>query len=197
MAPRHHPALGLLEENHAALRDEAAAMRQRMFAWNNTGLYKSGWFVGPLYSHTQRVRGRFARECHQTMALLDRLMAEDELGLVTAGFSCLAPGAETHLHRNDDGYAWRVHIGLDIPEGDVGLEVDGKQYRWEAGRSIVWDPTLPHRAWNHSDRDRTILLLDFFRPEHPRAEMRALMQRITASRRAANADSRGFTGQRV
>lgn len=186
--------LQLLEQHWPVIRDEALSMRSRMFPWRNPTIYRSGWFVGPFYSHTRRVRGRFARECPVTIGLLDQLMADDALGLVTAGFSCLAPGSSTHLHRNRDGYAWRAHLGLQIPAGDVGLEVDGASHRWQEGRFLVWDPTLPHRAWNHTGQDRHILLLDFFRPEHPRDEMVALMQQIIAQQPEAAA---GFTGQRL
>ncbi len=187
-------SLQLLEASWPVIRDEALAMHAWMFPWNNRSIYRSGWFLGPFYSHTRRVRGRFVRECPVTIGLLDQLMADDTLGLVTAGFSCLAPHSTTHLHRNVDGYAWRVHLGLDIPEGDVGLEIDGVTHRWRPGRCLVWGPTLPHRAWNNSERDRHILLLDFFRPEHPRDEMDAMMQRITAQQ---STESIGFTGQRL
>ena len=168
-------------------------MRAQMFPWHNTALYAAGWTVGPFYSHTRPIQGRFRRGCPQTAARLDRLLAEDELGLVTAGFSCLAPGARTHLHCNEDGYAWRAHLGLCVPAGDVGLLVDGTPHRWEEGRTLVWDPTLPPQAWNNTGAERHILLLDFFRPEHPRAEMVALMQQITRQHQEQKPGSRGFT----
>ncbi|MFT5679779.1 MAG: aspartyl/asparaginyl beta-hydroxylase (cupin superfamily) [Myxococcota bacterium] len=192
-APDPKP-LRLLEQHWLAIRDEALAMRGEMFPWRNLEIYSSGWFTGPFYSHTRAVRGRFRRECPVTVGLLDQLMADGELGLVSAGFSCIAPHSATHLHRNDDGYAWRVHLGLRIPEGDVGLTVDGAVHRWQEGRSLIWDPTLPHKAWNHTDHDRHLLLLDFFRPEHPREEMIAMMHRITA---AQSKTSAGFTGLRL
>jgi ornithine lipid ester-linked acyl 2-hydroxylase len=44
------------------------------------------------------------------------------------------------------------------------MTVAGETRTWIEGKCLVFDDTSVHEAWNKSDSDRLILLLDFLRP---------------------------------
>lgn len=41
-----------------------------------------------------------------------------------------------------------MHIGLRIPEGNVGLRVGEDVRQWEVGKAIVFDESFEHEVWN-------------------------------------------------
>jgi len=78
------------------------------------------------------------------------------------GLSRLGPRSylQTHAHNNPDSLV--CHVGVDIPEGDVGIEADGEERLWFHSRQvIVFDDNLPHMAWNRTNQPRTVLHIDF------------------------------------
>ncbi|RAB79036.1 aspartyl/asparaginyl beta-hydroxylase domain-containing protein, partial [Burkholderia multivorans] len=48
------------------------------------------------------------------------------------------------------------------------LKVDGREYRLDEGRFLLWDDTFEHEVWNDSDDVRIVLLLDIRRRDMPR-----------------------------
>jgi ornithine lipid ester-linked acyl 2-hydroxylase len=87
-------------------------------------------------------------------------------GVTSACFSILDPGKSLPLHRGPYKGVLRYHLGVRIPEGGArcGLIVAGETRRWVEGRSIVFDDTYRHAAFNHSDEPRVVLFVDFMRP---------------------------------
>lgn len=81
-------------------------------------------------------------------------------GMLTAGFSRLAPGAHIIPHSGKPTGVLRCHMGIDVPER-CGLRVGLDVKRWQEGKCLVFDDTSEHEAWNLSDRPRVVLLLDF------------------------------------
>ena len=62
----------------------------------------------------------------------------------------------------------RCHLCVDIPpreSGACGLCVGGEVALHEARKILVFDDSISHYAFNHSDRDRVVLILDILRPE--------------------------------
>ena len=41
---------------------------------------------------------------------------------------------------------YRCHFGVLVPEGDIGIEVDGIQKSWNEGESLIFDSMRPHRV---------------------------------------------------
>jgi len=63
-----------------------------------------------------------------------------------------------------------VHLPLIVPEG-CGFRVGGETREWRVGEAFVFDDTIEHEAWNRSDQDRAILIIDTWNPhlsEHER-----------------------------
>ena len=80
----------------------------------------------------------------------------------TAAYLILEPHSYIDWHHdveNPDGTRISVHIPLDIPNGDLALDVDGELNRWEDIFAFYNEKI--HRAWNNTDHPRLIFLLDF------------------------------------
>ncbi|WP_202868126.1 aspartyl/asparaginyl beta-hydroxylase domain-containing protein [Kribbella sindirgiensis] len=99
--------------------------------------------------------------CPRTAALLDEVP-----GLTTAFFSILGPGKHLPEHRGPYKGAVRYHLGLKIPDpaSACGIRVGGVTAHWQEGRSLVFDDTYPHEAWNNTTEDRVVLFVDIVRP---------------------------------
>ena len=54
-----------------------------------------------------------------------------------------------------------MHLGLIIPEGDLGLRSLEETRGWEEGGVFIFDDRLEHEAWNRTEEDRVVLLIDF------------------------------------
>ena len=130
----------------------------------------------------------------QTRALLAQVRSAPENGLINAWFSYFEPGARLALHINDDPYMYRAHLGLIVPEGNIGFKVRDETTNWREGEILVFDSTNPHTAWNLTDSGRLVLIVDFFRPERNREEM-AAMERVQFQRMMShNPFSVGMSG---
>lgn len=140
-----------------AVREEMRALARGSFApWPERELYDSErWTVFGLYAFGTPLAGN-CRLCPRTTELVASLP-----GLVTAGFSRLAPGAHIRPHTGyyPAGTMTRCHLGLEVPDG-CALRVGGETRGWREGTWLVFDDASEHEAWNAGDRVRTVLLLD-------------------------------------
>jgi aspartyl/asparaginyl beta-hydroxylase (cupin superfamily) len=95
--------------------------------------------------------------CPRTALLLERIP-----GLVSANFSVLQPGARIAAHQGIFAGMLRYHLGLIVPERvDLcGLRVGNERRHWREGSSLLFDETREHEAWNLTDQDRVVLLVD-------------------------------------
>jgi beta-hydroxylase len=101
------------------------------------------------------------RRCPETTRLLKQVP-----GMKTAFFSILAPGKHLPPHRGPFKGVLRYHLGLMIPqpESSCGITVGGDTRHWKEGKSLVFDDTYQHEAWNKTNSDRVVLFMDFVRP---------------------------------
>ena len=110
----------------------------------------------------------------RSRAILREIAENPENGIISMWFSCLEPGAKLGLHINNDPYMYRAHIGLVVPEGDIGFKVGDERMRWKESEVLAFDPTVPHTAWNLTSEPRVVFIVDYFRPEKDRTHMREL-----------------------
>lgn len=73
------------------------------------------------------------------------------------------PGTELVKHKGISMGVLRYHYGLIIPSGDVGIEINGSNIKWQEAEGFVFDDSLPHRAWNHTNSLRAIIFADVYR----------------------------------
>lgn len=112
-----------------------------------------------FYAYGARVPENCAR-CPETAALLGRIK-----GMKSGFFSIFAPGAHLAPHRGHYAGVLRYHLGLIVPDPPrCGLRVGPHVLHWQEGKSLVFDDTFEHEAWNHSDQPRVVLFVDFARP---------------------------------
>jgi hypothetical protein len=81
-----------------------------------------------------------------------------------ANYSHLLPQTVLHRHvgpENQSGEFIRIHIPLIVPEGDIFLEVNGKEVNWSD--IFAFDNQLAHSAHNLSNKHRLIFLIDIRR----------------------------------
>lgn len=173
-----YPQFRLLEENYDAILQELIEVTQKheiqnkietedLFEpWIEKNLYEEsndeGWDVAPLM-----IGGTEIEERCKKFPLLYSLVRQLK-GIMSVSYSLLKPGTHIVPHKGYDDYSERVlrfHMGMIIPEGDVAIRVDRQIKKWECGKSFIFDDFLIHEAWNFSDKDRMVLIMDFLREE--------------------------------
>lgn len=99
--------------------------------------------------------------CPQTARLLDEIP-----GLTTAFFSILSPGKKIPPHRGLWRGFLRYHLALKVPEpvDQAGITVAGETRHWEEGKSLMFDDTYEHSAWNLTSGTRVVIFTDVIRP---------------------------------
>ncbi len=159
----------LLEAHHDDIRAEAEAVLTVRDALPNfqdiapdqiqlsdDDQWKTYWFVGyGVWDDPNCIRSP------HTAAVLRAIP-----GLTTGFFSILGPGKSLPPHEGPYRGVLRHHLALIVPEpaDQAGIEVGGQVRHWEEGRSLVFDDTYTHRAWNDTDGIRVVLFLDIVRP---------------------------------
>ncbi|MGE3833039.1 MAG: aspartyl/asparaginyl beta-hydroxylase domain-containing protein [Parvibaculaceae bacterium] len=87
-------------------------------------------------------------------------------GLKTAMFSIFEPGKHLPAHRGPYNGVLRLHLGLIVPEprDKIAIRVKDEICHWEEGKVLIFDDSFEHEAWNHSDKTRVVLFVDFMKP---------------------------------
>jgi len=118
------------------------------------------WKTYFFYGYGFRFAGNCA-QCPRTATLLAGIPA-----LTTAFFSVLGPHKRLPEHRGPYKGVIRYHLGLKIPSPPeaCGIRVGGETAHWQEGKSLLFDDTYQHEAWNDTDEDRVVLFLDIVRP---------------------------------
>lgn len=134
--------------NYIDLSDEAAGLTER-----------DNWKSFFFYAYGVPVPDNCAR-CPDTAALLRRIE-----GMKSGFFSIMLPGTHLRPHRGHFAGVLRYHLGLRIPDVEAcGLRVGPHVVHWEEGKSLIFDDTFEHEAWNHTNGIRVVLFVDFARP---------------------------------
>lgn len=81
----------------------------------------------------------------------------------TSYFSVLDAGTRIPPHSGVTNTRLIVHLPLIVPP-DCGFRVGSETREWVAGKAWVFDDTIEHEAWNHSDAPRAILIFDIWNP---------------------------------
>ncbi|MEA5471033.1 aspartyl/asparaginyl beta-hydroxylase domain-containing protein, partial [Spirulina sp. 06S082] len=91
------------------------------------------------------------QQCPETAKLLEGIP-----GLKAAFFSILAPHKHIPEHRGKHKGLIRYHLGLKIPEPQSGcrIRVGDRTAYWQEGKSLIFDDTFLHEAWNETEEYR-------------------------------------------
>lgn len=158
----------LLENNWQVMREEvdvfvknnphvikqyfATNMMSRLNSWQVAGFYFWG-----------AVNKKIIGKCPITIAVLDKIP-----GVVSASVSIMKPHTEIKGHKGDTNAIYRCHIPLHIPGKlpEVGFQVEEEMRSWEEGKILIFNDAAYHKAWNFTDQDRVILIVDVIKPEY-------------------------------
>jgi len=101
------------------------------------------------------------QQCPRTTQLIEQIP-----GMKTAFFSILLPHKHIPEHCGPYKGVIRYHLALKVPHPSTDCKIRvGNDYRhWEEGKSLIFDDTFPHEAWNNSNDIRVVLFVDFIRP---------------------------------
>lgn len=110
-------------------------------------------------------------------------------------FGTFHPGLDIKLHVNYNPHMNRGYLGLIVPAGDVAMKICYEQLHWHEGEFMVLDHSYPHCPHNYTNYDRTVLVVDFFKPEQPREEVVIFEQEQVRQRMQDNPYSLGVFGK--
>ena len=129
-----------------------------------SGLDKSlDWGAFHLWKEGQRFDEACAR-APRTAALVESLPICHIKGRApNVFFSILKPGSHIPAHTGVTNVRSVVHLPLIVPEG-CEFRVGGETREWVPGEAFAFDDTIEHEAWNRSDRDRAVLIVDVWNP---------------------------------
>ena len=78
-----------------------------------------------------------------------------------AVYSVVEPHSTIYRHTDEENrqaLKIRIHIPLIIPEGDIGMEVDGNIRTWD--NIFAFNTQKLHGVWNNTDHRRLVFILD-------------------------------------
>lgn len=99
-------------------------------------------------------------------------------------FSILKAGKTIPPHTGVTNIRTIIHLPLIVPE-NCGFRVGGETREWREGEAFAFDDTIEHEAWNRSDQDRALLILDCWNPHLSEDEQSIILKlfEISAAQR--------------
>lgn len=162
------PWTRILEENWQVMRDELLALSQEhpdrlrpYFINKSMSFPPRHWKTMGLYFWRYTMHANCAR-CPETVRVLRQIP-----GMTSCSLSVLEPGSNINPHQGDTDAIYRCHLGLEVPAGlpDCGFQVGPEIQAWEKGRTMPFCDAQTHTAWNQTDKQRLIMIVDVVRPE--------------------------------
>ena len=87
--------------------------------------------------------------------------------IISASFNLLESNSTILPHCGDTNAIYRCHLGLDIPAGlpDCGFRVKNETRAWVNNKWLIFVDAYEHEAWNNSNKDRYIFLIDVLKDD--------------------------------
>ncbi len=194
MSPELHPWSGRLRDAFAVIREDAlrtlaedeSAFRDfvqlkdksRMTDFVGGDGPAPAWEALFFYRRGKRFDDNHQR-CPSTSLVLESIdlcRIADQTPEVC--FSRLKPGSRILRHFGVSNTRAVMHLPLVVPPNCALHLLGVGEHRWREGELVLFDDTYEHEAWNHSTRDRVILLMDCWNPHLTQAERLAVTQLI-------------------
>jgi len=163
----------ILLDSYSAIKSEVANIISEQDLWSVSDM-QSGGSWQKLFLHNQgRKIERNCKEMPRTTALiegLDTFMSGVIFG--NAYISILNEQSVIEPHCGPTNLRVRCHMGLQIPQGDCSLTVNGKQEHWANQECIMFDDSFLHSSSNNTDSQRIVLIVDLWHPNLTIAEIK-------------------------
>jgi aspartyl/asparaginyl beta-hydroxylase (cupin superfamily) len=131
----------------------------------------AAWSALHLWKDGERIEAACAR-APRTAEIVEALPLAGIPGRApNVFFSILQAGKHIPPHTGVTNTRTIIHLPLIVPPG-CAFRVGGETREWREGEAFAFDDTIEHEAWNRSDQDRAVLILDCWNPhlsEHERA----------------------------
>jgi aspartyl/asparaginyl beta-hydroxylase (cupin superfamily) len=101
------------------------------------------------------------------------------------------------VHTNYDPHMYRCHMGVRVPQGDIGIRVSGETRNWIERKFLVFDSMQPHTVWNFTNEARYVLDVDCFRPEPLRQDVLTVYRALMDARMSESSLTLGLSGGRA
>ncbi len=162
--PTTIPLSRALEANFDTIKGEIRAVSDEHFHSEAEPIGRTGrWEVLMLFETGKKQ----IKNCER-MPFLTELLESSSDVRTSAGLiylSRLKPHTTIAPHRGGTNSRLRLHLGIDIPEGDCGMRVKDRVLSWQVGKALVFDDFYEHEVWNNTDDERLVLLIDIWHPE--------------------------------
>jgi aspartyl/asparaginyl beta-hydroxylase (cupin superfamily) len=130
----------------------------------------AAWSAFHLWRDGERIEAACVR-APKTAEIIERLPLAGVPGRApNVFFSILQAGKHIPPHTGVTNTRAIIHLPLIVPPGCT-FRVGGEMREWREGEAFAFDDTIEHEAWNRSDQDRAVLILDCWNPhlsEHER-----------------------------
>lgn len=145
-----------LELNYQQLKEEfyRVSNEEDFVEYPLIHLYKFGWDVVGL-----KYEGINVSTYHKKYPVLSSVVRKYDGIIRLAGYSRLKSKAVIGVHR-DYQHEVTIHLAITIPKGDCALRMGDITTKWEEGKTHFFYSHDPHDAWNLTDEDRIILIMD-------------------------------------
>lgn len=162
-----YPWVSQIEKNWTVIRDELMALLHEqsisMEPYANMAMTSrpNQWKTFGLMFWLNEIKENTAK-CPKTWALLSQIPH-----ISSASFNLLEPHTTIKPHHGDTNAIIRCHMGIDVPAAapKCAFRVGDDIRSWENGKFFMFCDAHEHTAWNNSDRQRYILVVDIMRPE--------------------------------
>lgn len=145
----------IINENHIIPGIDEFFEEQKQLAQNKS------WKSFPLFIYGNEFKDN-TEFCPITRNSLTKIA-----GFKSAMFSILSAKQTIPPHRGPFKGLMRIHLGLIVPNKpnqECYIKVDGIKKSWKYGKTIMFDDTHIHAAYNETSEDRVVLFIDVLRP---------------------------------
>jgi hypothetical protein len=171
--PHDFPIVAALEHDYEVIKDEIMRLRSDSFQVESERIARKGtWDVAFFYE-----RGRINEENCRCCPTIAAIVGQHETMRTVSGLiyvSRLTAGTHIAPHRGPTNLRVRCHLGITVPTGDCGLRVGDQTASWSEGKCIVFDDSYDHEAWNYTEADRIVLIVDLWHPGLKAQELQVL-----------------------
>lgn len=191
-----------LQAHWTAIRDEYQAKAPSIksdYEIDTEHTLHQGTWDWHSYMTKGKLRGEFASHFPKTFGILQTLREEQLLFEGTpfgySFFSTLHAQSKIAAHYAPMNFRVRLHLPLIVPSDATNadsshppcaIRVGNATRPWNPGQALVLDDVFEHEAWNETDQERVVLLVDLWHPDVTPAERKDIVQLF------AHAKSQGY-----
>ena len=131
------------------------------------------WHLFYLYNQGKQITDN-CRLCPNTLEYISSLqgsMLDSVFGNVA--FSVLLPGTIIEPHTGSTNAKLRSHLALQS-DSAAFMRVSGDVVRWVEGEWLLFDDSFIHEVHHHGDKERVVLMVDFWHPDLNKHECQAI-----------------------